>query len=170
MNRFYLLLLNNHISLCLENCHMNSVYISLLNVDAISWVSIRHQMCSIHPWGGGAGSRDQPLPRPQTLVSNLVRWVEARAKLDALYAIFLGRGPLSFILVRWCPQHSQYWLRWKTCSKSLLGIPLISSSFPFMSRPGVGTWLSSIHGTLLFSPHRAQWTLPLSLTLDTRTI
>jgi len=36
---------------------------------------------------------------------------------------------LSFILFRWCPQQSQYWLRWKTCSKSLLGIPLFSSSF-----------------------------------------
>ena len=39
-----------------------------------------------------------------------------------------------------------------------------------MSRPGLDSWLSSIHGTLLFSPPRTQWTLPLSLTLDTRTI
>ena len=27
---------------------------------------------------------------PHTLVSNLVRWIETRAKLDALYAVFLG--------------------------------------------------------------------------------
>jgi len=42
-------------------------------------------------------SADQSLPRPHTLASNLVRWVEAKAKLDALYAVFLGRGLLSFI-------------------------------------------------------------------------
>ena len=55
---------------------------------------------SKHPRGGGADSADQSLPRPHTLASNLVRWVEARAKLDALYAVFLRRGPLSFILFR----------------------------------------------------------------------
>ena len=54
----------------------------------------------MHPWGGGADSAEQSLPRSHTLASNLVRWVEARAKLDALYAVFLGCGPLSFILFR----------------------------------------------------------------------
>ena len=51
-------------------------------------------LCSVHSRGGGTGSSDQPLQRPYTLASNLVRWVEARAKLDALYAVFLGRGPV----------------------------------------------------------------------------
>ena len=62
-------------------------------------------LCSIHQRGGGADSADQSL---HTLASNLVRWAEARAKLDALYAVFLVLGPLSFILFRCCPQHSQY--------------------------------------------------------------
>ena len=48
--------------------------------------------------GGGADSANQSLPRSHTLASNLVRWLDARAKLDALYAVFLGRGPLSFII------------------------------------------------------------------------
>ena len=49
-------------------------------------------LCSIHPRCGGAESADQSLPRPHTLASNLVRWVEARAKLDALYAVFSRAG------------------------------------------------------------------------------
>ena len=77
----------------------------------------RHQL-SLHPSsdappplmldtasGGGADSADQTLPRPHTLASKLVLWVESRTKLYALYADFLGHGPLSFIL---CPQHTQY--------------------------------------------------------------
>ena len=105
MNRFYLLVLNNHIILCLQNYHINSF------VD-ITAKRRRHHL-SLHPssdvsppyaryilGGGGAGSGDQSLPRPYTLVSNLVRWIEARAKLDARYAVFLGRGLLSFVLFR----------------------------------------------------------------------
>ena len=56
------------------------------------------------------------------------------------------------------------------CSKSLLGIPLFFGLFPFMCRPGIGTWLSSIHGNILFSHPRTQSALPLSLTLGTHTI
>ena len=157
---------------CLHNYYMASL------VDIIA--KRRRNQPSLHPSSdvsppyaryilGVAGQivMGQSLPRSHTLAFNLVCWVEARAKLDALCAVFIWRGPLSFILFSWCPQHSQFWLRWKTCSKSLLGIPLFSSSFPFMDRPGLDTWVSSIHGPLLFSPPRAQWPLQLSLTLDT---
>ena len=57
---------------------------------------------SKHPRGGGADSADQSLPRPHTLA----RWVEARSKLHALYAVFLGRGPLSHSLPLMSPAFS----------------------------------------------------------------
>ena len=63
-------------------------------------------LCSVHSRGGGTGSGDQLLPRLNTLASNLVRWVEARAKLDALYAVFLGRGPVFHALPLMSPAFS----------------------------------------------------------------
>ena len=76
-------------------------------------ITAKRSQLSLHPSGvsppyaryilGVAGqiiSADQSLPRSHTLASNLVRWVEASAKLDALYAVFTGRGPLYFILFR----------------------------------------------------------------------
>ena len=102
--------------------------------------------------GWRAGSGDQSLPRPYTLASNLVRWVEARAKLDALYAVFLGRGPVFHSL----PLMS---LAFSILIEMENLQPITTRnirSFPFISRPGIGTWLSSIHGTLLFSPPKTQ--------------
>ena len=63
-------------------------------------------LCSVHSQGGGTGSGDQSLPRPNTLACNLVRWVEARAKLDALYAVFLRRGPVCHALPLMSPAFS----------------------------------------------------------------
>ena len=104
MNRFYLLVLNNHIILCLQNYHMNN-YVDITAKRRRHHPSL-HPSADVSPHmldtfsGWRAGTDNQSLPSPHTLASNLVRWVEARAKLNALYAVFLGRGPLSFVLFR----------------------------------------------------------------------
>jgi len=128
----------------------------------------RHQL-SLHPSAdvsplyaryilGMAGqiiSADQSLPRPHTLASNLVRWVEARAKLDALYAVFLGHGPVFHSLPLMSPVFSIL-IEMEHLQQITTRNTAVSSSFPLMSRPGLGTWISSIHGPLLFSLPRAQ--------------
>jgi len=97
----------------------------------------------------------QSLPRPHTLASNLVRWVEARAKLDALYAVFLGCGPVFYSLPLMSPVFSIL-IEIGNLQQITTRNTAVSCSFPLMSRPGLGTWLSSIHGTRLFSPPRTQ--------------
>ena len=95
------------------------------------------------------------LPRPNTLACNLVRWVEARAKLDALYAVFLRRGPVCHALPLMSPAFS-IMIEMENLQQITTRNTAVSSSFPLMSRPGLGTWISSIHGPLLFSLPRAQ--------------
>ena len=151
--------------------HVCSCRYHCLNVDAISWVSNRHQMfrplSSMHPRGGGADC--WPITTSSTKSCLPIWFAESKPEPNWCSLCSFPRARASvFHSLPLYPQHCQ--LRWKTCSKSLLGIPLFSSRFPFMSRPGLGTWLSSIHGTLLFSAPRVQWTLPVSLTMDTRTI
>ena len=63
MNRFYLLVLNNHTILCLQNYHINSF------VDITAKRRRHHPSSDVSPpyaryilGGGGAGSGDQSLP------------------------------------------------------------------------------------------------------------
>ena len=77
----------SHEQFCRYHCQTQTP-----SAESLSVIRCFAPLCSIHFWGGGAGSGDQSLPRPYTLASNLVRWVEARAKLDDVYAVFLGRG------------------------------------------------------------------------------
>ena len=65
MNKFYLLVLNNHISLCLQTYHMNS-FVDITAKRRRNQLS--HQM--FRPLC------DQSLPRPHTLASYLVRCVD----------------------------------------------------------------------------------------------
>ena len=95
-------------------------------------------LCSVHSRGGGTGSGDQSLPRPNTLASNLVRWVEARAKLDALYAVFLGQGPVFHALRLMSPAFS-IMIEMENLQQITTMNTAVFQELSLMSRPGIGT-------------------------------
>ena len=156
MNRFYLLVLNNHIILCLQNYHITSF------VDITAKRRRHHPSSDVSPpyaryilGGGGAGSGNHSLPRPYTMASKLVRWVEARAKLDALYADFIGRGAVFHSLPLMSLAFSIL-IEMENLQQITTRNTAVFQELSLHESARSWYLVSSIHGTLLFSPPMVQ--------------
>ena len=137
--------------------------ISLLNVDVISRVSVRHWMfcplCLVPLRDGREATTSS------SLASTLVRCVEARTNWALFLVLSQCCGRLPFLLCCWCTHPQAHFVKWDPLQLTSTG----DSLFP-RSGLDTSTLPSLIRVFHLFSLPRAQSALSLILPLDTRTI